>query len=173
MTPLLPGSTIGILGDGQLGRMLAIAARQMGFDVQVLGPNGPASPAGQIASRQTVAEYTDLEAVKTFARAVDVVTYEFENVSAESIETILNEGKPARPSGAVLYTTQNRLREKRFLQSIGCATAPFAAVVTTDDIAHAISVAGLPAVLKTARATTAKGSGSSEPLKRSRRRGKS
>ena len=130
--------------------MLAIAARQMGYDVQVLGPNGPDSPAGQIASRQTVADYTDLEAVKAFARAVNVMTYEFENVSAESIQTILGEGKPARPSGNVLYTTQNRLREKRFLQSIGCATAPFAAVTRAGDITQAISVAGLPGVLKTA-----------------------
>ncbi|MES2463072.1 MAG: 5-(carboxyamino)imidazole ribonucleotide synthase [Armatimonadota bacterium] len=145
-----PGSTIGILGDGQLGRMLAIAARQMGYEVQVLGPNGPDSPAGQIASRQVVADYTDQEAVKAFARAVDVVTYEFENVSAESIKTILSEGKPARPGANVLYTTQNRLREKRFLQSIGCATAPFAAVTSENDIAVAVEVTGLPGVLKTA-----------------------
>jgi 5-(carboxyamino)imidazole ribonucleotide synthase len=147
---ILPGSTIGILGDGQLGRMLAIAARQMGYDVQVLGPNGPNSPAGQIASRQVVAEYTDQEAVRAFARAVDVVTYEFENVSAASIETILAEGKPARPGANVLYTTQNRLREKRFLQSIGCATAPFAAVTAQEDVADAVSATGLPGVLKTA-----------------------
>jgi 5-(carboxyamino)imidazole ribonucleotide synthase len=147
---ILPGSTIGILGDGQLGRMLAIAARQMGYDVHVLGPNGANSPAGQIASHQTVADYTDLAAVKAFAQAVDVVTYEFENVSAASIETILGEGKPARPSANVLYTTQNRLREKRFLQSIGCATAPFAAVTALSEIADAISLTGLPGVLKTA-----------------------
>jgi 5-(carboxyamino)imidazole ribonucleotide synthase len=147
---ILPGSTIGILGDGQLGRMLAIAARQMGYDVQVLGPNGPDSPAGQVASRQVVAQYDDQEAVKAFARAVDVVTYEFENVSAESIETILGEGTPARPGASVLYTTQNRLREKRFLQSIGCATAPFAAVTSSGDVTDAVRITGLPGVLKTA-----------------------
>jgi 5-(carboxyamino)imidazole ribonucleotide synthase len=147
---ILPGSTIGILGDGQLGRMLAIAARQMGYDVHVLGPNGANSPAGQIASRQVVAEYDDQEAVRAFARDVDVVTYEFENVSAESIETILAQGKPARPGANVLYTTQNRLREKRFLQSIGCATAPFAPIVSQSDAADAVRVAGLPGVLKTA-----------------------
>lgn len=150
MRTILPGSTIGILGDGQLGRMLAIAARQMGYGVQVLGPNGLHSPAGQIASRRIVAKYAELDAVKSLARAVDVVTYEFENVPAESIETIGAEGTPARPGANVLYTTQNRLREKRFLLSIGCATAPFAAITSPGDIADAVGVTGLPGVLKTA-----------------------
>lgn len=146
---VLPSSgTIGVLGNGQLGRMMALAARRMGYRVHTFGP-GAGSPTGQVADREFVAEYEDLEAVTAFAKTVDVVTFEFENVSsvatdAASVFTMV------RPAGSVLHTTQNRLREKQFLQMLGCATAPFAPIRNSSDIAKAITVTGLPSVLKTA-----------------------
>ncbi len=148
MTPILPGSTIGVLGSGQLGRMLAIAARRMGYRVHTLSPDRD-SPTGQIADREVVAAYDDLDAVREFAAGVDVVTFEFENVSsqaAEAAESLV----PVRPSGSVLRTTQNRLREKRFLSEGGFPCPRFAEVRSEEELARAAAEVGLPGVLKTA-----------------------
>ena len=146
--PLLPGATIGILGSGQLGRMLALEARRMGYGVRVLSPDTD-TPCGQIA-RETVAAYEDLDAVRAFARTVSVVTYEFENVPSGTVAAIEAEGVPVRPGATVLHVAQNRLREKAFFQSLGIATPRFARVAAVEDIADAVKVTGLPGVLKTA-----------------------
>ena len=146
--PIYPGATIGILGSGQLGRMLALSARQMGYRVHVFSPDNQ-SPTGQVADEETVAAYADLEAVARFAKSVDVVTYEFENVPFETSETAAKFA-PVRPDGSVLHTAQNRLREKTFLRQHGVPTAPFASVESEADLARAEETVGLPAVLKTA-----------------------
>src|SRR5438477_7373763 len=110
---ILPGATVGVLGSGQLGRMFAIAARRMGYRVHTLSPDTD-TPTGQVADKEIVASYSDLNAVRYFARNVDVVTFEFENVPAETAAAAA-EYAPVRPDGSVLHTTQNRLREKAFL----------------------------------------------------------
>ncbi len=145
---VLPGATIGVLGSGQLGRMFAIAARRMGYRVHTLSPDTD-TPTGQVADREVTADYDDLDAVRAFARGVDVVTFEFENVPAATAEAAA-EAAPVRPGGAVLHTTQNRLREKSFLAGAGFPVTPFAAVRGDGDLAAAIAAIGLPAVLKTA-----------------------
>lgn len=145
---ILPGATLGILGSGQLGRMFAQAAAQLGYRVHVYSPR-PDSPTGQVADRQTVAAYDDVEALAEFAKSVDVVTLEFENVSTIATETVARH-VPVRPSGHVLHITQNRLREKRFLVEAGIACAPFAEVNSPEELAAAVEKIGLPAVLKTA-----------------------
>ncbi len=146
--PILPGATLGILGSGQLGRMFAQAAARLGYRVHVFSPR-PDSPTGQVADRQTVADYEDVAALTEFAQSVDVVTLEFENVSTTATETVAK-FVLVRPSGHVLYITQNRLREKRFLEGAGIACAPFAAANSPDELAAAVQQVGLPAVLKTA-----------------------
>ncbi|HYE77445.1 MAG TPA: 5-(carboxyamino)imidazole ribonucleotide synthase [bacterium] len=146
--PILPGSTIGVLGSGQLGRMFAIAARQMGYRVHTLSPADD-TPTGQVSDREVRAEYGDLAAVREFASRVDVVTFEFENVPAGTAAACA-ELVPVRPAGSVLHTTQNRLREKTFLQSIGIPTAPFMAVRSLPELEASVQPIGLPAVLKTA-----------------------
>ncbi len=130
--------------------MFAQAAARLGYRVHVFSPHAD-SPAGQVADRQTVAEYDDVAALTKFAQAVDVVTLEFENVPTTATETI-GLHVPVRPSGHVLHLTQNRLREKRFLQSCGggIACAPFAEANSPDELAAAVEKIGLPAVLKTA-----------------------
>ncbi|HEY4592834.1 MAG TPA: 5-(carboxyamino)imidazole ribonucleotide synthase [Thermoanaerobaculia bacterium] len=143
-----PGSTIGVLGSGQLGRMFAIAARRMGYRVHTLSPDYD-TPTGQVADREVQAAYDDLDAVRDFARGVDVVTFEFENVSAAATEAAA-EHAPVRPAGAVLHTTQHRLREKGFLAGAGFPVTPFAAVRSLDDLRAALASLGTPAVLKTA-----------------------
>ncbi len=145
--PILPGATLGILGSGQLGRMFAQAAARLGYRMHVYSPHAD-SPAGQVADRQTVAEYDDIAALTEFAQSVAVVTLEFENVSTTATETIAQH-VPVRPSGHVLYITQNRLREKRFLEGAGIACAPFAEANSPDELAAAVRQIGLPAVLKT------------------------
>jgi 5-(carboxyamino)imidazole ribonucleotide synthase len=145
---LLPGATIGILGSGQLGRMLALAARRMGYRVQVFSPEA-GSPTGQVADREVVAAYTDLEAVRGFARGVDVVTFEFENVPAQTAATAAD-WVPVRPRGEVLHVTQDRLREKAFLAGAGLPVAPHAPVRTAPELAEAAARIGCPAILKTA-----------------------
>lgn len=142
-SPLYPGATIGILGSGQLGRMLAIAARQMGYRVHTLSPDRD-TPTGQIADKEIVAAYDDLEAVADFARAVDVVTFEFENVSAEATGAAARYA-PVRPDGQALHTTQNRLREKRFLERNGFPLGAFCEVTARADLDSL-----RPGVLKTA-----------------------
>ena len=148
MAPILPGSTIGVLGSGQLGRMFAMAARRMGYRVHTFSP-GEDTPTGQVADREIIAEYDDLEAVAAFARDVDVVTFEFENVSADSTE-IAAQFAPVRPSGLTLHLTQQRAREKAFLADRGFPVAPFAWARSREELAAAIAQVGTPAVLKTA-----------------------
>ena len=144
----LPGATIGVLGSGQLGRMLALAARRMGYRIQTFSPDS-GSPTGQVSDREWTAAYEDLEAVERFARSVDVVTLEFENIPATAVETI--EGfVPVRPGKAALQTTQHRLREKTFLREAGFPTATFRAVRSRSELDDALREVGTPAVLKTA-----------------------
>ena len=143
-----PGSTVGVLGSGQLGRMFASAARRMGYRVHTLSPDYD-TPTGQVADREVTAAYEDLDAVREFARGVDVVTFEFENVSAAATEAAAAHA-PVRPAGPVLHTTQHRLREKGFLAGAGFPVAPFAAVRSLPELQAALSGIGAPAVLKTA-----------------------
>ena len=114
---ILPGAAIGVLGSGQLGRMFAIAARRMGYRVHTLSPDYD-TPTGQVADVEVSAAYDDLDAVRQFARGVSVVTFEFENVPSATVEAA-SASVPVRPSGAVLHTTQHRLREKLFLRDAG------------------------------------------------------
>ncbi len=143
-----PGATIGVLGSGQLGRMFAIAARRMGYRVHTFSPEVD-TPTGQIADVEINSRYDDLDAVEAFARAVDVVTFEFENVPSASVQAAARH-VPVRPGGSVLHTTQNRLREKTFLARHGFPVTPFLAVESADDLRAAAAALGLPAVLKTA-----------------------
>jgi 5-(carboxyamino)imidazole ribonucleotide synthase len=143
-----PGSTVGVLGSGQLGRMFAIAARRMGYRVHTLSPDDD-TPTGQVADREVKAAYDDLDAVRDFARGVDVVTFEFENVSAAATRAA-EEHAPVRPAGAVLHTTQHRLREKGFLAGAGFPVAPFAPIRSLAGLQAALAEIGAPAVLKTA-----------------------
>jgi len=145
---IAPGSVVGVLGSGQLGRMFAIAARRMGYRVHTLSPDYD-TPTGQVADLEVQAAYDDLDAVRQFARGVDVVTFEFENVAAAATEAAA-EHAPVRPAGAVLHTTQNRLREKGFLAGAGFPVTPFAAVRSLEDLTAALAALGTPAVLKTA-----------------------
>jgi 5-(carboxyamino)imidazole ribonucleotide synthase len=146
--PIPPGSTIGILGGGQLGRMLAQSARRMGYRVHTLAP-GRDTPTGQIADEAVDAAFTDLDAIDRFARGVDVVTFEFENIPFEATRAAAAHA-PVRPDGEVLYTTQNRLREKRALAAAGLPTARFQAVDTAAELGNAVETIGRPAILKTA-----------------------
>ncbi len=148
MKPILPGATVGVLGSGQLGRMFAIAARRMGYRVHTFSPDSD-TPTGQVADREYEHPYDDLDAVREFARGVAVVTFEFENVPAEAVEAAAALA-PVRPSGAVLYTTQHRLREKTFLNARGFPVAPFRHVRRPEDLRDALAEIGFPAVLKTA-----------------------
>ena len=145
---ILPGATIGVLGSGQLGRMLAMAARRMGYRVHTLSPERD-SPTGQIADREVLAAYDDTDAVAAFARDVDVVTFEFENIASASAEAAARHA-PVRPAGSVLHTTQNRLREKNALLEGGFPVTPFASIRTATRLAEAAEGAHLPGVLKTA-----------------------
>src|SRR5687767_2522482 len=111
--PILPGATVGVLGSGQLGRMFAIAARRMGYRVHTFSPDYD-TPTGQVSDLEMIASYEDLDAVRRFAAAVSVVTFEFENVPAPTAQAAA-ERAPVRPDGSVLHTTQQRLREKTFL----------------------------------------------------------
>jgi 5-(carboxyamino)imidazole ribonucleotide synthase len=143
-----PGSTIGVLGGGQLGRMFAMAARRLGYRVHTLAPEHD-TPTGQIADVEIVASYDDLDAVRRFARAVDVVTFEFENVPAAAAAAA-EELALVRPSRHALAVAQHRLREKTFLLEQGIPVAPFAAVRSAADARAAACAIGTPAVLKTA-----------------------
>lgn len=144
---LLPGATLGVFGSGQLGRMFALAAARMGYRVHVFSPEAD-SPAGQVAASQTVADYADLDAVAKFARGVDVVTLEFENVPTSATDAAARI-VPVHPSSEVLHVTQNRLREKRFLESVGIGCTQFAEITTAEQLAKAVEEIGTPAVLKT------------------------
>ena len=145
---ILPGSTVGILGGGQLGRMLAIAARRMGYRIHVYDPS-PNCPAGQICDLEVNAPYTDSATLEEFARGVDVLTFEFENIPKAALETVATI-RPVRPRADVLHICQNREREKLFLQEKGFPCAPFRVVDSADSLASAIDDLGFPCVLKTA-----------------------
>jgi 5-(carboxyamino)imidazole ribonucleotide synthase len=144
---IAPGAALGVLGGGQLGRMFAIAARRMGYRVHTFSPEDD-SPAGQVADLEVTASYEDLDALRTFARGVEVVTFEFENVPIEAIDAI-EELAPVRPSGVALHTAQQRAREKTFLADRGVPTAPFAPAATLDELWDAVARVGTPAVIKT------------------------
>jgi 5-(carboxyamino)imidazole ribonucleotide synthase len=145
---ILPGSTIGVLGGGQLGRMFAMAARRLGYRVHTLAPEGD-TPTGQIADVEITAPYDDLDAVRQFASRVDVVTFEFENVPAAAAAAAEAQAI-VRPSGRALEVAQHRIREKTFLAAHGIPVAPFAAVTSESDLRLALAGVGCPAVLKTA-----------------------
>ena len=145
---ILPGATIGVLGSGQLGRMMAIAARRMGYRVHTLSPSED-TPTGQVADLEITSDYEDLDAIRAFAQGVQVVTFEFENVSTEAAAAAA-EVVPVRPSASVLHITQQRAREKAFLADHGFPTTPCATVITLDELAVALGHIGTPAILKTA-----------------------
>ncbi len=147
--PLPPGSTIGILGGGQLGRMSALAAARLGYRCHIYAPEAD-SPGMQVAAAHTVAAYEDAAALARFAAAVDVVTFEFENVPAATLAA-LEPLAPCRPGVQVLRVCQDRLEEKAFLERAGVPVAPWRAVHTEADLAAAVAAIGLPAVLKTTR----------------------
>jgi 5-(carboxyamino)imidazole ribonucleotide synthase len=146
---LEPEATIGILGGGQLGRMLALAAARLGFKCHVFAPS-PDSPAFDVVHRVTCADYTDTEALDRFAADVDLVTYEFENVPAETA-AFLAARVAVLPDPAILATTQDRLAEKNFVASLGIATAAFAEISSPAALKAAVARIGRPAVLKTRR----------------------
>jgi 5-(carboxyamino)imidazole ribonucleotide synthase len=147
--PLPPNATIGIVGGGQLGRMAAMAAARLGFRCHILTPE-PGSPAEQVAAGVTHGDYEDRAALRAFAAAVDVITFEFENVSAEGLD-LLASLKPVRPAPAILRITQDRVAEKAFVNRARVPTAPWASVETQADLADAVTRLGFPAVLKTTR----------------------
>lgn len=146
---LKPGDTVGILGGGQLGRMLALAAAELGLNCHVFAPEAD-SCAFQVVRDKTCAAYEDEAALARFAASVDVITYEFENVPAASAD-FLREHKPVLPNHNTLAIVQDRLPEKEFVTNLGIATAPFTKVDSVDELKTAIGAIGLPAVLKTRR----------------------
>lgn len=147
--PLQTGATIGILGGGQLGRMLSVAASRLGFKTHIFEP-GANPPAGHVADQVTTAPYDDLDALRSFAQSVDVVTYEFENIPADALDAI-EELRPVMPNRRALATSQDRIVEKDFLTSLGLKCAPYANVETADDLVAAIQAIGVPSILKTRR----------------------
>jgi 5-(carboxyamino)imidazole ribonucleotide synthase len=148
--PLAPGSTIGILGGGQLGRMLSQAAARLGFDVVILDPEEN-SPAGRVSRGQIVAAYDDPTALSVFGRVCDVVTFEFENVPAASVERLAEAGALVAPGPTALAVAQDRVDEKTFLNAVGATTVAYAAVDSLDDLTAALDTLGAPALLKTRR----------------------
>ncbi len=149
LRPLPPNATIGIVGGGQLGRMSAMAAARLGYKCHVLTPE-PDSPAQQVSAGITLGEYEDPAALRDFAAHVDVITFEFENVSAEGLD-LLASLKPVHPSPAVLRISQDRIAEKTFLNGIGVPTAPWRPVESFAELQAAVAELGLPAILKTTR----------------------
>lgn len=144
---IAPGSTIGIVGGGQLGRMLARAASRMGYKTHIFTPDKD-SPASHVATSTTIGAYQDTTALRAFGQSVDVVTFEFENIPAETL-TMLESLVTVRPKPEVLFTTRHRLREKEFIRAQGIKTAPFAKIATAADLKSAASTIGVPSVLKT------------------------
>ena len=147
--PLRPGAVIGLLGGGQLGRMLSVAAARLGYRTHVFEP-GAAPPAADVAQAVTTAGYEDAAALAAFAGAVDVITYEFENVPTAALD-LLQSLKPVHPDRRALAISQDRLAEKAFLNGIGLTTAPYAPVTTPEDLAVALARIGCPSILKTTR----------------------
>jgi 5-(carboxyamino)imidazole ribonucleotide synthase len=146
--PILPGSTIGVLGSGQLGRMFAIAARRMGYRVHTFSPDED-TPTGQVADVEVTAAYEDLDAVRNFASNVSVVTFEFENVPAATAAAA-EACAPVRPAGRILHISQHRLREKTFLAGSGFPVARFTRVRDRKELEGCVAQIGIPAVLKSA-----------------------
>ncbi len=143
-----PGATLGVLGSGQLGRMFAIAARQLGYRVHTYSPRRD-TPTGQVADEEHVGPYGELDAVRRFAAGVDVVTFEFENVPAATAAAAA-EHAPVRPDGSVLHICQHRQREKTFLRDRGLPVTPFRVVRSRAELTPAVDALGTPCVLKTA-----------------------
>ena len=147
--PLPQGATIGILGGGQLGRMLSVAASRLGLKTHIFEP-GANPPAGQVAHRITIASYDDAEALRTFAESVDVITFEFENIPASALD-VLEGICPIHPSRQALAVSQDRLSEKEFLTKLGLKVAPYADVTNAEDAATAVARIGAPSILKSRR----------------------
>ena len=148
--PLPPGSTLGIVGGGQLGRMLALAAARLGFDVAVLERDAD-SPAGRVAAHCIVGAYTDRVALEQLAALASVVTYEFENVPAQAVETLQGLGVETAPGAQALAVAQDRVAEKQFLNANGAPTVAFTAADTADEAMGAAAVMGTPLLMKTRR----------------------
>ena len=148
--PLSPGSTIGILGGGQLGRMLSLAAARLGLDVAILDPDAR-GPAARVSAHEVVGAYDDPDALAILAGLSDVVTFEFENVPAAAVERLAALGACVSPPGRSLAVAQDRLEEKAFLNRAGLATVPFVKVDDADDLAAALRTLGVPLLLKTRR----------------------
>ena len=146
---ILPGSTLGMLGGGQLGRMFTIAARTMGYEVVVLDPDKE-SPAGKLATTHICADYSDQTALDKIAKSCDAVTTEFENVPASTLEALAKTG-PVRPGAKAVTIAQDRIHEKNFLKDNGFSTAPFAVIHSLEDLQKSISKIGTPAILKVSR----------------------
>lgn len=148
MKTIVPGSAVGVLGSGQLGRMFAIAARRMGYRVHTYSPETD-TPTGQVSDVEITAPYSDLDRVREFARNVSVVTFEFENVPTETAAAAA-EHVHVRPAGSVLYVIQNRVREKSYLEAAGLPVTPFSPVETLDELRASVARHGCPCVLKIA-----------------------
>ncbi|MEL7100512.1 MAG: 5-(carboxyamino)imidazole ribonucleotide synthase [Pseudomonadota bacterium] len=146
--PLAPGSTIGILGGGQLGRMLSVAASRLGFKTHIFEPG--AAPAADVAHALTTAPYEDTAALKAFAQSVDVITYEFENIPTSALDT-LEALRPIRPGREALRISQDRLTEKDFLTRLGLQVAPYADIPDAAALDAALQTIGTPSILKTRR----------------------
>ena len=144
---LLPGSTLGVLGGGQLGRMFCVAARTMGYKTVVLDPD-VSSPAGRIADQHIKADYADESALEQLAKSCDAITTEFEKVPAQSLH-YLNAKTPVYPSASAVEIAQNRIKEKNFARDAGLQPAPFEAIKAVGDLNAAIEAIGLPCILKT------------------------
>lgn len=147
--PLPTGATIGILGGGQLGRMLSVAASRLGLKTHIYEP-GANPPAGDVAHQVTTASYEDEAALTAFGKSVDVITYEFENIPTSALD-LLETLAPIHPGRQALATSQDRLTEKTFLQDLGLQTAPFADIANEDDLQAALGTIGTPSILKTRR----------------------
>ncbi len=147
--PLAPGASVGILGGGQLGRMLALATGQLGFKCHVYAPE-PDNPAYQVSASHTVGRYNDFDALARFAAAIDVVTYEFENVPGETAAFFENR-VPLAPSARALSVAQDRIAEKTFIAGLGIPVAPFAPISNLKALEAALDKIGRPAILKTRR----------------------
>ena len=148
--PLAPGSTIGILGGGQLGRMLALAAARLGFDVAILDPE-PDCPASRVAKTTITAAYDDPAALKALAEVSDVITFEFENVPARAVERLLAFGAEVAPNARALAIAQDRVDEKTFLNGAGAPTVAFAAADDIASLTRAVQTLGAPCLIKTRR----------------------
>lgn len=146
---LAQGATIGIMGGGQLGRMLSVAASRLGFKSHIFEP-GANPPAGQVADSVTTAPYADLDALTSFAKSVDVITFEFENIPAEALDAV-EKLRPVLPARNALATSQDRITEKAFLSGLGLHVAAYANVETAEDLTAAVAAVGAPSILKTRR----------------------